>query len=157
MDVRVGLWRKLSAEELMLLNCGGGEDSWESLVQQRDQPINLQINQSWIFTGRIDVEAPLLWPPDSKNWLIGKDPDAVKNWRQGEKGMTEFEMVGWHHWLNGCKFEQISEDGEGREAWHVVVHGVARNLTWLSNWRTNQVNMNSNFLHESLTWNICQS
>ena len=118
--------------------------------------ISIKRNQPWIFTGRID-EALILWPPDSKSWLIGKDPDAVKNWRQGEKGMTEFEMVGWHHWLNGYKFEQISENGEGRETWHVVVNVVARNSTWLSNWRTNQVNMNSNSLHGSLTWHICQS
>ena len=58
-------------------------------------------NQSWIFIGRTDaeVEAPILWPPDAKNWLIGKDPDAGKDWRQEEKGMTEDGMVGWHHWL----------------------------------------------------------
>ena len=156
---------ELSTEELMVSNSGGGEDSWESLVQQRDQPINRKRNQLRIFTGRTDVEAPIFWPPDSKSWLIGKDPDAVKDWRQGEKGMTEFEMVRWHHWLNGYKFEQISEDGEGREAWHVVVHGVARSSTRLSNWMTNHVNTNSNSLYgsrcsvtsRSLPWNICQS
>ena len=64
-------------------------------------------NQSWIFIGRTDAEAETttLWPPDVKNWLIGKDPDAGKDWRQEEKGMTEEEMVGWHHWLNGREFE----------------------------------------------------
>ena len=63
-------------------------------------------NQSWRFIGRTDAEAetPILWPPDSKNWLIGKDPDAGKDWRQEEKGMTEDEMVGWHHQLNGYEF-----------------------------------------------------
>ena len=63
-------------------------------------------NQSWIFIGRIDAEAeiPILWPPDVKNQLTGKDPDAGKDWRQEEKGMTEDEMVGWHHWLNGHEF-----------------------------------------------------
>ena len=66
------------------------------------QPVHPKGNQSRIFIGRTDVEAeiPILWPPDVKNWLIGKDPDAEKDWRQEEKGMTEDEMVGWHHWLN---------------------------------------------------------
>ena len=69
--------------------------------------VNPKGNQSWIFIGRTDAEAetPILWPPDVKNWLIGKDPDAGKDWRQEEKGMTEDEMVGWHHGLNGHEFE----------------------------------------------------
>ena len=64
-------------------------------------------NQSWIFIGRADVEAetPILWPPDAKNWLIGKDPDVGKDWGQEEKGKTKDEMVGWHHWLDGHEFE----------------------------------------------------
>ena len=64
--------------------------------------------QSWVFIGKIDVEAetPILWPPDAKSRLIGKDPDAGKDWRQEEKGTTEDEMGGWHHWLNGHEFEQ---------------------------------------------------
>ena len=70
--------------------------------------------QSWIFIGRTDAEteAPILWPPDAKNWLIGKDPDAGKNWGQ-EKGATEGEMVGWHHWLNGDEFEETQGDSDG--------------------------------------------
>ena len=70
--------------------------------------VNPKGNQSWIFTGRTDAEAEasILWPPDVKNWLIGKDPDAGKDWRQEEKGMTDDEMVGWHHWLDGHEFEQ---------------------------------------------------
>ena len=81
MDVRVGLWRKLSAEELMLLNCGVGEDSWESLWLQQIQPVHPKGDQSWAFIGRTDVEAetPILWPPHAKSWLIGKDPDAGKD------------------------------------------------------------------------------
>ena len=65
-------------------------------------------NQSWIFTARTDTEAetPILGPPDAKNWLLVKVPDAGKYWRQEEKGMTEDEMVGWHHWIDGCEFEQ---------------------------------------------------
>ena len=71
------------------------------------QPFRHKGNQSWIFLGRTDAEAetPVIWPPDAKNWLIRKDPDAGKDWRQEEKGMTEDEMAGWHHWLNGHEFE----------------------------------------------------
>ena len=72
------------------------------------QPVNPKGNQWWIFTGRTDAEAetPILWPPDAKSWLICKDPDAGKDWGQEEKGTTEDEMVGWHHWLHGYEFEQ---------------------------------------------------
>ena len=103
MDVRVGLKRKLNVEELMLLNCGVGEDSWESLGLQGDTPVHPKGNQYWIFIGRTDVEAetPKLWPPDAKRWLIWKDPDVGEDWRWEEKGTTENEMVGWHHWLDG--------------------------------------------------------
>ena len=71
------------------------------------QPVHSKGNQSWIFIGRTDAEDEtlILWPPDVKNWLIGKDPDAGKDWRQEEKGMTEDEMVGWHHQLNRSEFE----------------------------------------------------
>ena len=88
MDGRVGLYRKLSAEELMLLNCGVGEDSWESLGLQGDQP--------WVFIRRADVEAetPIVWPPDVKSWFIWKDPDAGNYWGQEEKGTTEDELAG---------------------------------------------------------------
>ena len=65
------------------------------------QPATLKGNHSWIFTGRTDAKALILWPPDEKNWLTGKDLDAGKDWRQGEKGTTEDEMAGWHHWLDG--------------------------------------------------------
>ena len=68
------------------------------------QPVHFKGNQSWIFTGRTDAEAPIPWLPD-ENWLIGKDADAGKDWRQEEKGTTEDEMVGWHHWLNGHEFD----------------------------------------------------
>ena len=91
----------------MLLNCGVGEDSWESLGLQADQTINPKENKSCLFIGGIDAEAeaPILWPLDVKNQLIGEGPDAGKDWRQEEKGTTEDEMVGWHHWLNGYEFE----------------------------------------------------
>ena len=72
------------------------------------QPVHSKGNQSWIFIGRTDIEAetPILWPPDAKSWLIGKDSVAEKDWRREEKETTEDEMVGWHHRLNGCVFEQ---------------------------------------------------
>ena len=83
------------------------EKNLESLLNCKEiQPVHPKGNQSWIFIGMTDDEAktPKLWPPDGKNWLIGKDPDAWKDWRWEEKGMTEDEMVGWHHWLNGHEF-----------------------------------------------------
>ena len=81
------------------------------------KPVHLKGNQSWIFIGRTDAEAetPTLWPRYGKNWLIGKDPEAGKDWRQEEKGTAEDEMVGWHHRLDGCEFEQAQgvDDGQG--------------------------------------------
>ena len=81
------------------------------------QPVHPKGDQSWVFIGRTDdihwrTEIPVLCPPDAKNWFIGKDPDAEKNWRQEEKGMTEDEMVGWHHWLNEHEFEQALGVGD---------------------------------------------
>ena len=84
---------------------------WRRLESPLDcmeiQPVHPKGNQSWIVIGRIDAEAetPIFWPPDAKNWLLGKDPDAGKDWRWEEKGTTENEMVGWHHWLYGHEFE----------------------------------------------------
>ena len=116
MDVRVGLWRKLSAEELMLLNCGVGEDSWESLGLKEIQPEHPKGDQSWVFFGRTDVktETPILWPPDVESWLIGKNPDAGRDWGQEEKGTTEDEMAGWHHRLDGDEFGWTPGDGDGQ-------------------------------------------
>ena len=92
------------------------EKTFESPLDCKEiQPVHPKGNQSWRFIGRTDaeVETPILWPPDSKNWLIGKD-QAGKDWRREEKGMTEDEMVGWHHPLNGHKFEQTPGDGDGQ-------------------------------------------
>ena len=102
----------------MLLNCGVGEDSWESPLDCKEiQSVHPKGNQSWVFFGRTDAEAetPILWPPDVKywNWLIGKEPDAGKVWRQEEKGTTESEMVGWHHRLSGHGFEWTLGVGDG--------------------------------------------
>ena len=77
------------------------------------KPINPKINNSEYSLEGLDAEVPVLWPPDVKRWLTGKDPDPGKDWRQG-KGATEDEMVGWHHWLDGCEFDQAPGDGEGQ-------------------------------------------
>ena len=86
--------KKLSAKELVLLSCGVGEYSWESLGLQGDQSVNPKGDQSWMFIGRTDAEAPILWSPDGENRPIGKDPDAEKEWEKEKKGATEDEMVG---------------------------------------------------------------
>ena len=98
----------------MLLNCGV-QDSWESLGLQGDQLVHPKGDQSWVFIGRTDVEAetPVLWPPDVKSWLLWKDPDAGKDWGQ-EKGMTEDEMDGWHHEVNGHGFGWTPGVGDGQ-------------------------------------------
>jgi len=100
------------------------------------QPVHPKRNWSWIFIGRTDVEAetPILWPPDAKSWLIGKDPDAGKDWRQEEKGTTKDEIVGWHHRLNGHEFEQALGVGDGQGSLAYAVHGVTKSRIWLSDW-----------------------
>ena len=91
---------------------------WRRLLSPLDckdiKPVHPKGNQPWNFIRRTDAEAPMLWPPDAKSQLIGKDPDAGKDWEQKEKRVTEYEMVGWHHWLNGHEFEQTPEDGGGQ-------------------------------------------
>ena len=84
------------------------------LDSKKIKPVNPKGNQSWILIGRTNAEAPILWPPDEKNWFIGKDPNAGKDWRQEKKGMTEDEMVGWHQRLHGHEFEQAPEIGDGQ-------------------------------------------
>ena len=102
------------------------EKTLESPLDWKEsQPVNPKGNQSLIFIGRTDAEAPILWPPDVRNWLIGKDPDAGKDWRQEEKGTTEDKMVGWHHQLDGHGFGQAL----GVSA---AVHGVTKSWTGLS-------------------------
>ena len=99
------------------------------------QPVNPKGNRSWKFIGRTntEVETPILWPPDAKNWLFGKDPVTGKDWRWEEKGMTEDEMVGWHHCLNDMNLRKLLELVMDRETWRAAVHGVAKNRMWL-NW-----------------------
>ena len=99
------------------------------------KPVNPNGNQAWIFIGRIDAEAEtaVLWPPDAKNWLTGKDPNAGKDWRQEEKGMTEDEMVGWHHQLDEDEFEQaLGVGGQGSLA--CCSPWVTKSRTRLTDW-----------------------
>ena len=109
----VRMWELGHKEDWVLKNCSG-EDSWESLDSKEIKPVNPKGSQSWIFIGRTDAKAetPILWLPDVKNGLIGKDPDAGKDWRL--ESMTEVEMVGWHHQLNGHESEQALGVGEGQ-------------------------------------------
>ena len=93
------------------------EKTLESPLDSKEiNSVNPKGNQPWIFIGRTDAEAPMLWPPNLKSWLMGKDPDTGKDWRQKEKRAAEDEMVGWHHQLNGREFEQTPEDSEGQES-----------------------------------------
>ena len=105
------------------------EKTLESPLDSKEvKPVNPKGNQPWIFIGKTDAEAEasILWSPDADSQLTGKDPDAGKDWRQEERGMTEDEMAGWHHWLNGLEFEQTLGDRRDREAWCAAVHGVAK-------------------------------
>ena len=94
------------------------EKTLESPLDKEIKPVHPKGNQFWIFIGRTDAEAeaPILWPPDGKSWIIEKDPDAGKNESREEKGTTEDEMVGWYHQLNGHEFEQAPGDGEGQRS-----------------------------------------
>ena len=94
------------------------------ILSKEIKPVDLKGNQSWIFIGRTDAkaEAPILWPPDAKSWLIRKDPDTGKDWGQEEKGPTEDKIVGWHHQLSGHELSKLREMVKDREAWNPAVH-----------------------------------
>ena len=116
------------------------EKTLESPLACKIKPVHPKGNQSWIFIGRIDAETLILLLPDAKNWLLGKDPDAGKDWRQEEKGTTEDEMAGWHHWLhhwlNGHEFEQAPGVGDGQgdlaccSSWGHKVLDMTKWLNW---------------------------
>ena len=115
------------------------EETLENPLDREEiQPVHPKGNQSWIFIRRNDddAEAPILWPPDVKSQLIRKDPDAGKDWRQEEKGMTEDKMVGWHHWLNGHEFKQALGDAEGQGSlvccslWSFKESDMTERLNW---------------------------
>ena len=108
------------------------------LDSKETKPVNPKVNQPWMFIGRTDAknEAPILWPPDARNWLTRKDPDAGKDWKQKEKGVTEDEMFGWHHWLSGHEFKQTLGDSEGQGSlvcFSPWCHKVSDTTEWLNN------------------------
>ena len=148
MNVRVGLWRKLSAKELMLLNCGVGEDSWESLGLGKEiQLVHPKGDQSWVFFGMTDAKAdtPILWPPHAKHWLIGKVSDVGRDWGQEEKGTTEDEMAGWHYWLNGRESEWTLGVGDGLgglacfDSWGHKESDTTERLNWSQTFNLEQM------------------
>ena len=113
------------------------EKTLESPLDWKEiQPVHPKGNQTWIFIGKTDAEAetPILWPPVGKNWLIGKDPDAGKDWRWDEKGMTDNDMVGGITDLMNMSLSKLRELVMDREAWHAAAHGVTKNQTGLSDW-----------------------
>ena len=126
------------------------EKTLKSPLDCKIKPVNPKGNQSWIFIGRTDAkaESPILWPPDAENWLIGKDPDAGKNWRQEEKGMTEGEMVEWHRRLDGHEFEYIPGVGDGQgglaccDSWGRKESDTTEWLNWTEmNWQIHRPNV----------------
>ena len=133
------------------------------------QLVNPKGKQSWIFIGRTDAEAetPILWPPDAKNWLIWKDPDAGKDWRWEEKGTTEDEMVGWHHWLNGHGFGWTPGVGDGQgglvccDSWGRKELDMTEQLNWISkissSFFTYNVHLFIYSFNKHLLTNYCQS
>ena len=136
--VWVGLWKKLRAEELLLLNCGLGENSWESLGLQGDptSPFWRSSARGVLWKEYATAETPVLWPPPAKSWLIGKDCDAGRDWGQEEKGTTEDEMAGWHHWLDGHESEWTPGVGEGQgglaccNSWGRKESDTSEQLNW---------------------------
>ena len=136
MDVRLGLWRRLSAEELMLLNCGVGEDSWESLGLQGDptSPFWRRSTLGFLLEGmmlklKLQYSGHLM-----QSSLIGKDSDAGRDWGQEKKGTTENEMAGCITDSMNASLSELRELVMDREAWRAAIHGIARSRTRLSNW-----------------------
>ena len=140
LDSHIQMWELVHKEDWTLKNwCFRSvvlEKTLESPLDCKEiKPVHPKRNQSWIFFGRTDAEAKalILCPPDVKSWLIGKDPDAGNDWGQEEKGVTEDEMVAWHHQLNGHEFEQTPGDNEGQGTLASCSPWDCKNLTRLTN------------------------
>ena len=142
----------MSFDRCMDKNCG----IWYIYIWS--QSVLKEINPEYSLEGL--MLNLILWPPDAKSQLIGKDPDAGKDWRQEEKGMTEDAMVEWHHWISGHEFEQmLREIVNDREAWHATVHGVTKSWMWLGNWMTIYMLHTHGILLSYRRWNnaICSN
>ena len=134
--------KKAERWRIDLLNCGVGEDSESPLGCKEIQPVHSEGDQPWVFFGKNDAkaEAPVLWPSHVKSWLIGKDCDAGRDCGQEEKGTTEDEMAGWHHWLDGRESEWTPGDGDGQgglascDSWGRKESDTTEWLNWLTNW-----------------------
>ena len=139
MDVRVGLWRSLSTPKNWCFQAVVLEKTLESPLDCKEiQPIHSEGDQPWDVFGRNDAKAetPVLWPPHAKSWLIGKDSDAGRDWRQEDKGTTEDEMDGWHHLLNGRESQWTPGAGEGQgglaccDSWGHKESDMTEQLIW---------------------------
>ena len=129
-------------------------------VSKEIKPVNPKGNQSWIFFVRTNAEAPILWPPDAKSWLIRKTPDAGKDWRQEEKGTTEDEMVGWYHRLHGHEFEQALGVGDGQRSLACCSPwGCRVRHDWVTelNWRTVRSPLSESSLKVNFIWSLSLS
>ena len=143
MDVRVGLLESWAPKNWCLWTVELEKTLQSPLDSKEIQPVHPKGNQSRIFIGRTDAEAEasILWPPDTKNWLSWKDPDAGKDWWQEKKGMTEDEMVGQHHWLDGYEFEQAPGVGDGQGSllcsspWGCKESDMTEQLNWTDTFR----------------------
>ena len=152
MDVRAGLWESWAPKNWCFWTVVL-ENIFESPLDCKEiQPVHPKGDQSWVFIGRTNAEAetPVLWPPHVKIWLIGKDSDAGRDWGQEEKGMTEDEMVGWHHWLNGRESEWTLgvDDVQGGlvccDSWGRKESDTTERLNWTElNWRSLISNQNA--------------
>ena len=116
------------------------QQTLESHLDSKIKPLNPKGNQPWVLIGGTEAEAQILWPPDGKGQLIGKDCDAGKDWRQKEGRAAEGKLVGWPHRLDEHESEKTLEDSERREAWHAAIPGAAKSQTLFSNWTNNNSN-----------------
>ena len=156
MDVRVGLWRKLSSRRIDAFELW----CWRRLLRvpwtsrRPNQSILREISPGCSLEGlMLQLKRQYLGPPHAKSWLIGKDSDTGRDWGQEEKGMTEDEMAGWHHQLDGREFGWTPGVGDHREAWHAAVHGVAKSQTRLSDWtELNWASLSSSWKPQSYFW-----
>ena len=138
MDVRVELWRRLSAKDWCFWTVVLEKTLESPLDCKEIQPVHSKGDQSWVFIGRTDAkaEAPILWPPHAKSWLLRKDPDAGRDFGQEEEGTTEDEMAGLHHWLDGRESEWTPGVGDGQgglaccDSWGHKESDTTEQLNW---------------------------